>query len=302
LEVLCAATEFEHIQVRHREDYALKRLAKHLPLVIKNPGNYNEPHIKTNVLLQSHFSRHELSAAVKADQRSIIPDASRLLQAMVDVISSEGWLLPALATMELSQMVTQGVWNTDSPLLQVPHVSKKTVEKLKKAGIHTVSDIMEMEDEDRDRILNLPESKMNQVALFCNAYPDLEAKFEVSDAPSAGSRCVVTVTLSRDEDEDVVGVPKVMSARYPQVKAEGWWLVLGDPAKNLLMSIKRVAMKADVMQIPLDFTAPKEGKYNFKLYLMSDSYIGADQEFSVPMSIAEGEEMSDESSDDSDSD
>lgn len=40
-------------------------------------------------------------------QHSIIPDATRLLQAMVDVISSNGWLTPALAAMEMSQMVTQ---------------------------------------------------------------------------------------------------------------------------------------------------------------------------------------------------
>lgn len=46
-------------------------------------------------------------------------DVSRLIQAMVDVISSSGWLNPALAAMELSQMVTQGLWERDSPLLQV---------------------------------------------------------------------------------------------------------------------------------------------------------------------------------------
>jgi pre-mRNA-splicing helicase BRR2 len=154
LEVLCSASEFEHIQVRHREDYALKRTAKHLPLQINNPGLYNEPHVKTNVLLQAHFSRIDLSAAAASDQQSIIPNASRLLQAMVDVISSNGWLLPALAAMELSQMVTQGMWNTDSPLLQLPHVTKRTVDQLNAADVKTVADVMDKEDEDRDRILN----------------------------------------------------------------------------------------------------------------------------------------------------
>jgi len=274
-----------------------------LPLQIKNPGNFNEPHIKTNVLLQSHFSRIELSAAVKDDQVKIIPDANRLLQAMVDVISSNGWLLPALATMELSQMITQGVWNTDSPLMQLPFVTKQVVDKLKQAGVNTVSEVMEMEDDQRESILNLSEAKMNQVALFCNAYPDLEVKFEVSRNPKAGAKCEVMVTLSRDEDEDVKGVPKAISTRYPQVKAEGWWLVLGDANKNELVSIKRVAMKADVMQVPLSFQAPKEGNYAYKLYLMSDSYIGVDQEFPVNMTVAAGEAMSDGSgSDDSDSD
>ena len=48
-----------------------------------------------------------------------------LLQAMVDVISSSGWLAPALATMELSQMCVQAQWDRDSVLLQLPHGSTR---------------------------------------------------------------------------------------------------------------------------------------------------------------------------------
>jgi pre-mRNA-splicing helicase BRR2 len=36
---------------------------------------------------------------------------------MVDVISSHGYLKPALLTMELSQMIVQAMWVTQSPLL-----------------------------------------------------------------------------------------------------------------------------------------------------------------------------------------
>ena len=42
---------------------------------------------------------------------------------MVDVVSSNGWLKPALALMELAQMVTQALWDQDSPLLQIPFVT-----------------------------------------------------------------------------------------------------------------------------------------------------------------------------------
>ncbi len=42
----------------------------------------------------------------------MVAGAPRLLQAMVDVVSSSGWLNPALAAMEMSQMATQvgGLW------------------------------------------------------------------------------------------------------------------------------------------------------------------------------------------------
>lgn len=301
LEVLCSASEFDHIQVRHREDYALKRLSKHLPLKINNPGLYNEPHVKTNVLLQAHFSRIDLSAAAKSDQVSILPDSCRLLQAMVDVISSNGWLLPALAAMELSQMVTQGIWNKDSPLLQLPGVTASLAKQMNKAGVKKVVDVLDLEDDQREELLSsLSPSQMDKVATFCNSYPDIEVKHEVG-AATAGDRCSIAVSLSREEDEDVKGVPVVCAERYPQVKAEGWWLVVGDPAKNELISIKRVAMKKDEMKVSLDFVPSKQGTFRYKLYLMSDSYIGCDQEFDIELDVAEGmDESSDSDDDDSD--
>lgn len=302
LEVLCSASEFDHIQVRHREDYALKRLSKHLPLKINNPGLYNEPHVKTNVLLQAHFSRIDLSAAAKSDQVSVLPDSCRLLQAMVDVISSNGWLLPALAAMELSQMVTQGIWNKDSPLMQLPGVTTSLAKKMNKAGVKKVVDVLDLEDDQREELLSsLSPSQMDKVATFCNSYPDIEVKHEVG-AATAGDRCSIAVSLSREEDEDVKGVPVVCAERYPQVKAEGWWLVVGDPAKNELISIKRVAMKKDEMKISLDFVPAKQGTFRYKLYLMSDSYIGCDQEFDLKLDVAEGMDESSDSDDDDDSD
>jgi hypothetical protein len=64
-------------------------------------------------------------------------------------------------------------------------------------------------------------------------------------------------------------VPKVTAPKYPQVKTEGWWLVIGNPAKNELTSIKRVAMKKKKMELKLDFVAPDVGKYKYQLFLMS---------------------------------
>jgi hypothetical protein len=57
---------------------------------------------------QAHFSRLPLTADVLGDQHAILPDATRLVQALVDVIASQGWLTPALAAMECAQMLTQG--------------------------------------------------------------------------------------------------------------------------------------------------------------------------------------------------
>jgi len=268
-------------------------LAAHLPLKVPNPGQYNEPHVKTNVLLQSHFSRVPLAAAAKSDQDQILPTAIRLLQAMVDVISSSGWLSPALATMELTQMVTQGLWNTDSPLIQLPHIDKDLAKHCEKKGIEGVPDLIDMEDTERAKLLQLTSGKLAEVAAACNSYPDVELKFTVmnSDKLRANGKIVVNVSLERDPDEEdnqQVGVPRVSAPRYPQMKTEGWWMVIGNPKANDLISIKRVVMKKKKMAVNLDFTAPSTpGEHKLMLYFMSDSYMGCDQEYEIHMKLGE---------------
>jgi len=71
-------------------------------------------------------------------------------------------------------------------------------------------------------------------------------------------------------------VPQVHAPRFPKDKEEGWWLVVGDVAANSLLCIKRISLQLKA-KVKLEFTAPEPGEYAYKLYLMSDSYLGCDQ-------------------------
>lgn len=106
LEILSNASEFDNIPFRPGEEDLVERLLKHCPLTVEG-AKYTDPHTKANALLQCHLSRRAVHGDVVGDQREIVGQSLRLLQACVDVISSSGWLNPALAAMELSQMITQ---------------------------------------------------------------------------------------------------------------------------------------------------------------------------------------------------
>lgn len=307
LDILSNSSEFETISVRSREDIALRKLAMHLPLKIENAGSYSDPHVKTNVLLQAHFSRIALSGAVAEDQATILPQAVRLLQAMVDVLSSKGWLKPAISCMELSQMITQGLWSTDSGLMQLPFVTKAMAAQWEKAGLENVLDILDLEDEDRDRLISsakFSKSQLRDFTHYCNNFPNIEVNFEVEDADEveAGSACTIVVELERDPDdeedeedaENYKGVPTVVSTTYPVPKSEGWWLVVGDEKKNKIYHVKRVSMKAKKTQVKLNMTAPSMGHHDLTLYLVSDSYLGIDQVIDLPLDVKEGSESSSE--------
>ena len=92
-----------------------------------------------------------------------------LCQACVDVLSSNGWLSPAIAAMELAQMVTQAMWSKDSYLKQLPHFSKDLIDSCVQRGVESIFDIMELEDEDRNKLLNMSDIQMADVARFCNS-------------------------------------------------------------------------------------------------------------------------------------
>ena len=119
IEILAASSEFASLPVRQGEERAMKILSSSLTYPLPTTAAYNDPNTKALVLLQAHFSRKPLSSDFRFDQRKLIGESVNIIQAIVDVISSNGWLKPALAAMELSQMIVQGLWNKDNVLLQV---------------------------------------------------------------------------------------------------------------------------------------------------------------------------------------
>ncbi|KAK3540085.1 hypothetical protein QTP70_025649, partial [Hemibagrus guttatus] len=180
IEIISNAAEYKNIPIRHHEDTLLHQLYPKVPHKLNSP-RFNDPHVKTNLLLQAHLSRMQLSAELQSDTEEILSKAVRLIQACVDVLSSNGWLSPALAAMELAQMVTQAMWSKDSYLKQLPHFTTEHIKRCTEKGVESIFDIMEMEDDDRINLLQLSDIQMADVARFCNRYPNIELSYEVVD-------------------------------------------------------------------------------------------------------------------------
>eukprot|EP00055_Hartaetosiga_balthica_P018407 m.134146 g.134146 ORF g.134146 m.134146 type:complete len:2176 (-) comp9519_c1_seq1:89-6616(-) len=301
LEILCSASEFKKIPVRYREDRILRALSQRVPLSQRKNAKFNDPHVKANLLIQAHMNRIQLSPELHHDQEEVLRILPRLLQACVDVLSSSSWLSPAITAMELSQFITQAMWTTDTVLKQLPHITDDALERAKSAEIEHIDDIMECEDDVRNRVLQLQQAELANVAQFCNRYPSLDIEYDIEEGDDVhvGSPVFINVTLDRDEDEEDANKPvgPVIAPFYPFRKEESWWCVVGDTKTNGLLAIKRVALKQR-STFKLDFVPPVEGKQEFKLYFMCDSYLGCDQEYDFELNVGEAVDM--ESSDDED--
>ena len=295
LEILCASWEFSALPMRYGEEKTLKQLARNLPHQAPE-GTTFDSNTKALVLLQCHFSRKDVPSDLRRDLESAVNDGVTLIQAIVDILGSNGWLKPALAAMELSQMLVQGLWSKDPVLKQIPHfddaIVKRCSEYTGDEPIESVFDILALDDDVRNELLRLPDDKMADVAVFCNNYPSIDVSFVVSDHEDivSGDAVELVVTLEREldddtdeEDDDSIG--KVMAPLFPGEKREFWWIVIGNASNNSLLALKRTNC-VRTTKVRLEFLAPDEpGDYNLSLFCMSDSYLGSDQEYTVPLSV-----------------
>jgi pre-mRNA-splicing helicase BRR2 len=140
-----------------------------------------------------------------------------------------------------------------------------------------------------------------RVAKFVNSYPNIEVAYSVEDSTELTSSNPITinVTLDREADESDPNDQVADAPHYPHKKMVSWWLVIGDAATKQLYAIKKVTVKGK-LETKLDFNLG-QGDWKLKLYLICDSYSGADQDFDLEtLKVAEGESSDEESSDEED--
>jgi pre-mRNA-splicing helicase BRR2 len=298
LEILKSAYEFENIQIRKGDEILLSELSEDLVYKLNKNENlhFNEPHIKSYILLQTYFSRKPIPSDIVPDQKEIVELAQRLVLAMVDVLSTRGLLKHALLAMELCQMIIQSMWISQSPLFQLPYFDHEMIKRCTDRKIEDICDLMNMDDDERKDLLKLNDNQIMEVAKVCNRYPVIEMKvtliqknIELIEEQSLNrlepkENFEVFITLNRDWDSN--SLPPVLSLYYPSEKEEAWWLIVGESLSNSLLSIKRFNFVKE-FKLSFKLTAPEtEGKYAYKFFLISDSWVGCDQEEKIEFNVS----------------
>lgn len=290
LSILSYAEEFDGVPARIGDEEAMERLVEVVPVGLKKVGgvapSLSSLNVKVHLLLQSHLSRVSLAGDLMDDREKVVRGSVRLLRAMVDIISSAGWLEPALVCMELSQRVVQAVWDTERPLLALPWFEEGLVKSLEeKYDVKDVGDFLDMEAPTRkEAIGGLSQKQVREVADACGTYPDIS--WEVAEPVYDGEDVVLGVEIERLSDER----EGVCAPRFPGGKSEGWWVVVGDAERNVLVTVKHVSFGGKT-SVKLRFSrpeAPAGGEVKLTAYLVSDCYVDCDLEEVVVVKGAEG--------------
>uniref|UniRef100_A0A673VYT1 Translocation protein SEC63 homolog n=1 Tax=Salmo trutta TaxID=8032 RepID=A0A673VYT1_SALTR len=236
--VLTAAFEFDP---RSNKEATIRPTDNiQVPQLIRELGNINvkkkEPpfcypySLKARVLVMAHLARMEVSDDIEEDQRFVVRKSPALLQEMVNVgcqltmmaNSRGGFHAPRLVSIEncmkLTQMIVQGLQESKSPLLQLPHFEEEHLRYCvsKKYKVRSLQDLVSLKDSDRRSMLRfLGEEKYDEVMAVLASFPSItmDTKLQVLDDEdsnniTAGSIVTVTVTLTRKRMAEVVAVAK----------------------------------------------------------------------------------------------
>ncbi|UKJ88638.1 U5 small nuclear ribonucleoprotein-specific helicase [Theileria orientalis] len=238
---------------------------------------------KILLLIKCHMDRSMLSSELFVDLHFILKNIGNLLYALVDVISSQGYLKPALLAMEMMQRIVQALTFTDSPLLQLPHADKEFVSKANGMKVNDIFDVIGMEDDDRNKLLEgFSKKQVIDIANFCNSVQILDINYKFNEKNVKQTQTVtLLINIAKEGNNDTINSPY-----FPVEKKEQWWIVVGDVSENKLHGIKRTSLNEN-NNIKLDFEAPQtKGKHTLTLYVISDSYVSTDYQFNLELNVS----------------
>ncbi len=325
--LLADVQEYAELPVRHNEDALNATLAEQLRWSVRG-WDLGSSHTKAFLLLQAHLERARLPIADYAnDTKSVLDQAPRILNAMVDIAADEGLLQPALGTMRVAQMLVQACTEDTPSLLQLPALSRLddadgVVRMLAAQGVEDLRALAALDEGgvrkacrglaglDPAKVLadlrRVPLVTVTGVRVLAE-----EKGPEVDKAPGSGRPLV-------GMDQDYVleislrcrgggggggggsgGKPLASGRFHKQVKAGGWWLALGEGPEELLALKRFVAGGGGgggerTMTVTLSFPAPLDaGPAVLDLYLVADGLRGLDQQVEVHMEAVPGEEGED---------
>ncbi|XP_059441040.1 DExH-box ATP-dependent RNA helicase DExH14 isoform X3 [Corylus avellana] len=278
LHILSAASEYDELPVRHNEENYNEALSKRVQYAV-DKNRLDDPHVKANLLFQAHFSQLELPISdYVTDLKSVLDQSIRIIQAMIDICANSGWLSSSIACMHLLQMIVQGLWfDKDSSLWMLPSMNDDLASLLTKRGIFTVQQLLDLPKANLQTVIgNFPAPRLYQ---DLQNFPRVQVRLKLQRRDIDGGKAS-TLNIRLEKVNSKWNTSRAFAPRFPKVKDEAWWLLLGNTFTSELYALKRVSFSDRLithMELPSNLTSLQ----GIKLILVSDCYLGFEQEHPI---------------------
>lgn len=281
LTTISQVSEFDRVLSNAQEIHWLSSVQGRMPFVIPDLTLMEQ---KPLILIQAYLSRLNVPPALREDLSSAVKTAIDVTAACIDCLSGEG-KLNVLVAIELLQMLSQGLWNKDSPLKQIPHVDSDIVERCVQADVVSVHDFMAIEDDElRTRLLGFDESdpRMFSVAEFVNKYPSVDIQVTVEPSMDHDKEYVLYLAVEKEIDEEDDGLLAV-TTQLNFERPEQWYIIVGSISSWELYAIKKVTIAEPNSKFKVLFTPPSTYQGDATVWFMCDSYLDADKEVKLEL-------------------
>ncbi|KAL0364719.1 UNVERIFIED_CONTAM: DExH-box ATP-dependent RNA helicase DExH14 [Sesamum angustifolium] len=275
LHVLAGASEYDELPVRHNEENYNAQLSNKVRYMV-DKNLLDDPHVKANLLLQAHFSRVEMPITdYVTDLKSVLDQSIRIIQAMIDLCANSGWLSSTLTCMHLLQMIMQGLWfDEDSPLWMLPSMTDELVTTLSQRGVLNIQQLLDLPPTTLQALTR--SSTASRLHEELQHFPRIQARIKVQKR-TAGDNPSVSLNIRLEKANRHKKTSRAFTPRFPKVKDEAWWLVLGNTSTSQLYALKRVTF-TDVLQTHMNIPSNVNDFQGMKLIIVSDCYVGFEQE------------------------
>ena len=294
IQILSYCAEFSEVPVRHHEP----EMNLHLSDMARYPTDLSDPespHFKTHLLFQAYLS--DLPLPIRdyhTDTKTVLDNANRLIAAMVDICAELGRFRECINLLSLVQMLVQGVWADESPLVNIPGFdTREILISLKKEGITTFKDLTALfaRKELKPRLQRIPglgAREQKSVLKAVASVPSVSMSIKVFNFDSnmnkpvyregesirQGKEAVLVCNLENSCPGSHKGNVQVKKLKKP--KRCVWWLVLGNLHSNELYAIKKMEIgrktsRKVIFEVP-NFKSKESSVLDVRL--ICDSYVG----------------------------
>ena len=237
--------------------------------------------------------------------------APELIEGMIEIAYQRKWLETTFSAIKFSQCIIQGLWYSNHPLMQIPHLTENEIKIISKNATDADKCLWEFirtPDNDRKGISGLSTEQRNDISKVCQILPHLKVDYGLfveEEEPEDGiivpekiyEQDLVTlrVTLIRENTPEGKDSPPVHAPLFPKTIREAWWLILTDkvgssPRKNntevVIHAVEKVSENSRKIVHELRFMAPpRAGQYDMDLHVCSDCYMGLDVKIDISFTV-----------------
>uniref|UniRef100_A0A336MI52 CSON001544 protein n=1 Tax=Culicoides sonorensis TaxID=179676 RepID=A0A336MI52_CULSO len=314
MKCMCDSYEFYQHPVRHNEDKYNEELGKSCRYK-PDALTYDSPYTKVFLLLQAHFSHLPLpNADFLTDTKSVLDQAIRIQQAMIDIAAEKGWLVTTLRIQQLMQCTLQARWFDDPVVMCLPHIEDHNADLFDRIKLDhpvlTLPTLKEKVGRNYEALATALRGELDEtqiehiykviqdmpsyhIDLYVRGYfgnqDDEQKRIEKQCSKNdwldvhSGMEYILVVDMCRLGRMDS---KYIYSPKFPKPKDEGWFLTLGCIEDRELLALKRAGYRGNKSSHQVCFTAPEKlGRVIYTLYIMSDGYLGWDQQYNLQLNV-----------------